>query len=82
MEYRASSTPAAVDLRRTSQVFNSPTKGTFTRNGIYIIEEPIKKAPKRPNAKEYEIIYKAYLEIREECFARRAPVDSRRTDGG
>lgn len=26
----------------------------------------MKKAPKRPNAKEYEIIYKAYLEIREE----------------
>lgn len=70
MEYRASApsgfTPAAVDSRRTSHVFNSPTKGTFTRNGIYTIEEPIKKAPKRPNAKEYEIIYKAYLEIREE----------------
>ena len=69
-EYRASApsgfTPAAVDSRRTSHVFNSPTKVTFTRNGIYTIEEPIKKAPKRPNAKKYEIIYKAYLEIREE----------------
>lgn len=70
MEYRASApsgfTPAAVDSGRTSHVFNSPTKGTFTRNGIYTIEEPIKKAPKRLNAKKYEIIYKAYLEIREE----------------
>lgn len=67
MEYRVSDssgfTPAVVGSRRTSHVF---TKGTFTQNGIYTIEEPIKKAPKRPNAKEYEIIYKAYLEIREE----------------
>ena len=60
-------TPAVVGSRRTSHVFISPTKGTFTGNGIYTIEEPIlKKAPKRPNAKEYEIMYKAYLEIREE----------------
>ena len=71
MEYRISAppgfTPAVVGSRRTSHdVFISPRKGTFTRNGIYTIEEPIKKAPKRPNAKEYEIIYKAYLELREE----------------
>ena len=60
-------TPAVVGSRRTSHVFVSPTKGTFTRNGTYTAtEEPMKKAPKRPNAKEYEIIYKAYLEIREE----------------
>lgn len=60
-------TPAvAAGSRRTSHIFISPTKGTFTRNGIYTIEEPVKKAPKRPKAKEYEIIYKAYLEIREE----------------
>jgi len=67
MEYRVSDspefTPAVVGSRRTSHVF---AKGTFTRNGFYTIEEPIKKAPKRPNAKEYETIYKAYLEIREE----------------
>ena len=60
-------TPAvAAASRRTSHVFLSPTRGTFTRNGIYTIEEPVKKASKRPKAKEYEIIYKAYLEIREE----------------
>lgn len=72
MEYRVSApasifTPAVVGgSRRTSHIFTSPTKGTFTRNGIYTIEEPVKKAAKRPKAKEYEIIYKAYLEIREE----------------
>lgn len=70
MEFRVSPpsrlTPTVVASTRTSHVFISPTKGTFTGNGIYTIEEPIKKAPKRPNAKEYEIMYKAYLEIREE----------------
>lgn len=73
MEYRISApsrftglTPAVAGSRRTSHICLAPTKGTFTRNGIYAIEEPIKKAPKRPKAKEYEIIYKAYLEIREE----------------
>lgn len=71
MEYRVSApstfTPANLAAsRRTSNIFTAPTKGTFTRNGIYTIEEPKKKQSKRPNAKEYEIIYKAYLEIREE----------------
>lgn len=70
MEFRVSPpsrlTPTVVASTRTSHVFISPTKGTFTANGIYTIEEPIKKAPKRPNAKEYELMYKAYLEIREE----------------
>lgn len=51
--------------RRASHVYTSPTKGTFTRNGGGI-EEPKKKAGKRPKGKEYEINYKAYLEIREE----------------
>lgn len=56
-----------VGSRKTSHVFISPTKGTFAGNGIYTIEEPIlKKVPNRPTAKEYEIMYKAYLEIREE----------------
>lgn len=71
MEYRVSAasrfTPAIAGSRRTSHIYLTPTKGTFTRNGIYAIEEPpIKRAPKRPKAKEYELIYKAYLEIREE----------------
>lgn len=61
MEYRVSA-----PSRRTSRSYTSPSKGTFTGNGIYTIEEPRKKVSKRPNAKEYEIIYKAYLEIQEE----------------
>ena len=76
MEFRVSVpsqfTPViAVASRRTSHIYTAPIKGTFTRNGIYTIEEPRKKAPKRPKAKEYEIIYKAYLEIREESAALR-----------
>ncbi|XP_022797060.1 uncharacterized protein LOC111335424 [Stylophora pistillata] len=73
MEYRVSApsrftgcTPAVAGSRRTSHIFIAPTKGTFTTNGIYAVEEPIKKAPKRPKPKDYDIIYKAYLEIREE----------------
>ncbi|XP_027051545.1 uncharacterized protein LOC113678832 [Pocillopora damicornis] len=78
MEFRVSApsrftglTPAVAGSRRTSHIFIAPTKGTFTRNGIYAVEEPIKRAPKRPKAKDYEIIYKAYLEIREENGALR-----------
>ena len=71
MEYRVSGlsqfTPGFNLSRRTSHIYTAPTnKGTFTRTGIYTIEEPRKKILKRPKAKEYEIIYKAYLEIREE----------------
>ena len=71
MEYRVPAPPTftpanLVTSRRTSNLLTAPTKGTFTRSGIYTIEEPKKKLPKRPNAKEYEIIHKAYLEIREE----------------
>ena len=72
MEHRisvASQFTPAINMaasRRNSHIFTAPIKGTFTRNGIYTIEEPKKKAPKRPKGKDYEIIYKAYLEIREE----------------
>ena len=71
MKYRVSGlsqfTPGFNLSRRTSHIYTAPTnKGTFTRTGIYTIEEPRKKILKRPKAKEYEIIYKAYLEIREE----------------
>lgn len=49
-----------------SYVFILLIKGIFIGNGIYIIEEFIKKVFKWLNVKEYEIMYKVYLEIREE----------------
>lgn len=55
-----------VGLWRISYIFIVLIKGMFIRNGIYVVEELIKRVLKWLKVKDYEIIYKVYLEIREE----------------